>query len=56
MRWIPKEKPEWRPFFAVIPMKVEGTMVWLEWIETKKISVMGDYGSIFRLPRTEEGK
>lgn len=41
MRWVP-EKPNpspdtlWRPVFLLFPEKVDGQMVWLEWVYRRR--------------------
>lgn len=36
MRWRyspPKPRPLWTPWFAWMPVYIDGQMVWLEWVE-----------------------
>jgi hypothetical protein len=35
MRWKERPKREWKRWFCILPLKVEGIWVWLEWIEWK---------------------
>jgi len=39
MRWKAKPVGQWRHSFCVLPVKLDGEWIWLEWIERR---FMGD--------------
>lgn len=56
MRWTPKAKPEWRRFFAVLPVTtICGKRVWLEHVERRDTFIGSSwfedhFKTEFRLP------